>query len=71
MSAEDEPLRALMVRYQDGEMPAFEELYRTTLPMVRGYLYSLSRDASSNERTVARERSGTRKLACDGSRCWM
>src|SRR6185503_6871643 len=27
-----------MVSYQQGEMPAFDELYRRTLPMLRGYL---------------------------------
>jgi len=43
---EDAQLRALMVRYQDGEMEAFEELYRRTLSMVRGYLGALTRDAA-------------------------
>jgi hypothetical protein len=26
-----------MVRYQQGEMEAFEELYRRTSPMIRGF----------------------------------
>ncbi len=41
---EEEPLVALMVRYQHGEMAAFEDLYARTLPMVRGYLVALTRD---------------------------
>jgi RNA polymerase sigma-70 factor (ECF subfamily) len=44
--ASDAALAALMVRYQRGEMAAFEELYRRTLPMVRGYLAALTRDAA-------------------------
>jgi RNA polymerase sigma-70 factor (ECF subfamily) len=42
----DAALRALMVRYQRGELEAFEELYRRTLPMLRGYLGALTRDPS-------------------------
>ncbi len=46
-SAMDEAaLAALMGRYQRGEMEAFEELYAHTLPMVRGYLTALTRDAA-------------------------
>jgi RNA polymerase sigma-70 factor (ECF subfamily) len=44
--ASDAALAALMVRYQQGEMAAFEELYGHTLPMIRGYLGALTRDAS-------------------------
>jgi RNA polymerase sigma-70 factor (ECF subfamily) len=33
-----------MVRYQQGEMAAFEELYRRTVPMIRGYLWAMTRD---------------------------
>jgi RNA polymerase sigma-70 factor (ECF subfamily) len=41
---EDQALRALMVRYQQGEMEAFEDLYRRTLPMIRGYLAATTTD---------------------------
>ena len=41
---DDQALRELMVRYQRGDMEAFEGLYRHTLPMVRGYLSSMMRD---------------------------
>jgi RNA polymerase sigma-70 factor (ECF subfamily) len=44
--ADDEPLAALMMRYQRGEMEAFEELYGRTLPMIRGYLLALTRDSA-------------------------
>ena len=37
-------LRALMVRYQRGELEAFEELYGRTSPMIRGYLAALAPD---------------------------
>lgn len=40
----DEHLRALMRRYQQGDIDAFEELYGRTVGMVRGYLGALSRD---------------------------
>ena len=43
---EDEALRALMVRYQQGEIEAFEGLYSRTMPMIRGYLAALLRDRS-------------------------
>jgi RNA polymerase sigma-70 factor (ECF subfamily) len=43
-ASDDQALRALMVRYQNGEMEAFEQLYRRTLPMIRGYLASLTSD---------------------------
>ncbi len=38
---EDREVRTLMVRYQDGDMGAFEELYLYTSRMIRGYLASL------------------------------
>jgi len=44
VEGEDGLLRALMTRYQGGEMEAFEELYRRTLPTLRGYLLALTRD---------------------------
>jgi RNA polymerase sigma-70 factor (ECF subfamily) len=44
IEAEDARLRSLMTRYQGGEMEAFEELYRRTLPTLRGYLLALTRD---------------------------
>jgi RNA polymerase sigma factor (sigma-70 family) len=44
--AQEPFLRLLMTRYQGGEAEAFEELYRRTLPWVRGYLAALTRDAS-------------------------
>jgi len=44
--AEDGLLRALMKRYQQGEAQAFDELYRRTLPMIRGYLGALTQDSS-------------------------
>jgi RNA polymerase sigma-70 factor (ECF subfamily) len=40
----DAALRQLMVRYQQGDADAFDALYSRTLPMVRGYLGSLTRD---------------------------
>jgi RNA polymerase sigma-70 factor (ECF subfamily) len=33
-----------MARYQGGEIEAFEELYRRTLPMIRGYFGALARE---------------------------
>lgn len=42
-SGEDAALAALMVRYQQGEIAAFDELYRRSLPMIRGYLAALTR----------------------------
>jgi RNA polymerase sigma-70 factor (ECF subfamily) len=45
-------LCALMVRYQQGEMEAFEELYGRTLPMIRGYLRALTRDRVRSEDLV-------------------
>jgi len=44
VEAEDARLRALMARYQGGEMEAFEEFYRRTMPTLRGYLLALTRD---------------------------
>ena len=44
MTAADRALRELMVRYQQGDLEAFDALYARTLPMVRGYLAGLSRD---------------------------
>jgi RNA polymerase sigma-70 factor (ECF subfamily) len=45
--ANDEPsLTDLMIRYQAGELQAFDELYRRTLPMIRGYLRAVLRDTS-------------------------
>lgn len=44
LESEEATLTALMVRYQRGEMEAFEELYRRTLPMIRGYLGALTRE---------------------------
>jgi RNA polymerase sigma-70 factor (ECF subfamily) len=41
---EDASLRVLMTRYQRGDSDAFEELYRRTAPIVRGYLAALTRD---------------------------
>lgn len=41
---DDEALRALMTRYQQGDIEAFEDLYGQTLPMMRGYLGALARD---------------------------
>jgi RNA polymerase sigma-70 factor, ECF subfamily len=46
VEARDSALRRLMARYQGGDLEAFEELYRRTLPTVRGYLAALTRDAS-------------------------
>jgi RNA polymerase sigma-70 factor (ECF subfamily) len=46
VEAEDARLRALMARYQDGEMEAFEDLYRRTSPTLRGYLLALTRDVT-------------------------
>lgn len=40
----DRALRALMVRYQQGELEAFDELYARTSARVRGYLGALTRD---------------------------
>lgn len=44
IAAADRLLRELMVRYQQGDIEAFDALYARTLPMVRGYLAGLSRD---------------------------
>jgi RNA polymerase sigma-70 factor, ECF subfamily len=44
MTAADRALRELMVRYQQGDLEAFDALYARTLPTVRGYLGGLSRD---------------------------
>jgi RNA polymerase sigma-70 factor (ECF subfamily) len=46
-SRDDERLRALMGRYQAGDLDAFEELYTLTLPMVRGYLAALAIDRAA------------------------
>ena len=43
-AAADAALRACMVRYQQGEVEAFDALYARTLPTVRGYLAALTRD---------------------------
>jgi RNA polymerase sigma-70 factor (ECF subfamily) len=40
----DAALRALMVRYQEGDIEAFEALYARTISLVRGYLGALARD---------------------------
>jgi RNA polymerase sigma-70 factor, ECF subfamily len=40
----DRTLTELMIRYQRGELPAFEELYRLTLPLVRGYMRAFIHD---------------------------
>jgi RNA polymerase sigma-70 factor (ECF subfamily) len=40
----DGALRQLMVRYQQGELEAFEALYARTISLVRGYLGALVRD---------------------------
>jgi len=45
----DAALRDLMRRYQEGRMEAFEELYRRTVPLVRGYLVALTRDRTLGE----------------------
>jgi len=38
-----------MVAYQDGDFSAFEELYRALAPKLRGYLASLTWNASATE----------------------
>jgi RNA polymerase sigma-70 factor, ECF subfamily len=43
--ASDDPLRALMVRYQAGDADAFEQLYGALAPPLRRYLIALARDA--------------------------
>ncbi len=43
---DDVRLRALMVRYQAGEMAAFDEIYARVTPPVRRFLASRVRDAS-------------------------
>lgn len=50
----DEPdrLRDLMSRYQQGEMEAFDELYRYTMPLIRGYLRSLTREPARTAELV-------------------
>lgn len=42
--AADAALRSLMVRYQQGDLEAFDALYTRTLTIVRGYLSTLGRD---------------------------
>jgi RNA polymerase sigma-70 factor (ECF subfamily) len=46
----DNELVHLMIAYQNGEMPAFEALYKRLAPMLRGYLSSLtwSRDRAED-----------------------
>jgi RNA polymerase sigma-70 factor (ECF subfamily) len=43
---DDDRLRELMIRYQRGEIAAFDELYRRTVSMIRGYLGALTRGAA-------------------------
>ena len=45
-SGDDAELAALMVRYQQGQIAAFDELYSRSMPMIRGYLAALTRDAA-------------------------
>jgi RNA polymerase sigma-70 factor, ECF subfamily len=47
-AAADQALRALMVRYQQGDVDAFDALYRRTLPIVRGYLTAISRERAAD-----------------------
>jgi RNA polymerase sigma-70 factor (ECF subfamily) len=47
--SEDVALRELMRRYQEGRVEAFEELYRRTFPLVRGYVLAMSRDRAAAE----------------------
>jgi RNA polymerase sigma-70 factor, ECF subfamily len=44
-AADEEQLRALMVRYQGGEADAFDALYAQLGPTLRRYLLALARDA--------------------------
>lgn len=48
-STKDGDLTRLMVAYQSGEFSAFEELYRTLAPKLRGYLTHLSWSAARTE----------------------
>lgn len=41
---DDRSLRDLMIRYQEGDLPSFDGLYRRTLPAVRGYHRTFVRD---------------------------
>ncbi|MEO5896968.1 MAG: RNA polymerase sigma factor [Vicinamibacterales bacterium] len=43
-SIEDEELRVVMVAYQQGQLSAFDRLYRQLSPQLRSYLGSLVRD---------------------------
>ena len=47
---DDKELVRLMIAYQNGEMPAFETLYKRLAPRLRGYLVSLtwSRDRAED-----------------------
>ena len=48
--AADAELRALMGRYQAGDLAAFDAFYSRTLPMVRGHLSTLTVDrAATND----------------------
>jgi RNA polymerase sigma-70 factor, ECF subfamily len=44
-----ERLRHLMTAYQEGSLPAFEELYAALYPSLLGYLAALSRDRARAE----------------------
>lgn len=48
-AGDDDVLRELMRRYQGGEVEAFEEIYRRTAGIVRGYVRTMVRDRSIAE----------------------
>lgn len=50
--ATDAELRALMSRYQAGDLTAFDAFYSRTLPMVRGHLSALTVDRSATNDLV-------------------
>ena len=43
---DDDLLRAIMRGYQNGDAHDFQRLYEKTLPMIRGYIYSVAHDRS-------------------------
>ena len=43
---DDQVLRTIMRGYQDGNAHDFQRLYEKTLPMIRGYVYSVVHDRS-------------------------
>jgi RNA polymerase sigma-70 factor (ECF subfamily) len=50
--ASDQPLRDLMVEYQEGRFEAFDELHAALAPVLRRYLLGQARDAAKTDDLV-------------------